>query len=48
MGVSGSGKSAVACDAILDGDYLHPRANINKMSAGYVLGDNHRAPGWRH
>lgn len=48
MGVSGRGKSAVTCDAMLDGDYLHPQANINKMFAGHVLDDNHRAPDWRH
>lgn len=51
MGVSGSGKSAVASDvahqanaAMLDGDYLHPRANINKMASGHALDDNDRAP----
>jgi gluconokinase len=51
MGVSGSGKSAVATamaaklgGAVLDGDYLHPRANIIKMSAGHSLDDNDRAP----
>lgn len=51
MGVSGSGKSAVASAvaheaeaAMLDGDYLHPRANINKMAAGHALDDNDRAP----
>ncbi|HAI04559.1 MAG TPA: gluconokinase, partial [Pantoea sp.] len=39
MGVSGSGKSAVANQvshqlntAFLDGDFLHPRANILKMA----------------
>jgi carbohydrate kinase (thermoresistant glucokinase family) len=25
-------------------DYLHPRANINKMAAGHALDDNDRAP----
>ena len=30
--------------AMLDGDYLHPRANINKMAAGHALDDNDRAP----
>ncbi|BBI91580.1 gluconokinase [Serratia symbiotica] len=51
MGVSGSGKSAVARAvahdinaAMLDGDYLHPRANINKMAAGHALDDNDRTP----
>lgn len=51
MGVSGSGKSVVAAQvagktggAMLDGDYLHPRANIMKMSSGQSLGDEDRAP----
>ena len=51
MGVSGSGKSVVASDvartlggAMLDGDYLHPRANIMKMSSGQSLNDDDRAP----
>lgn len=51
MGVSGSGKSIVAstlaCElsaAFLDGDFLHPRANIMKMSAGHALNDEDRAP----
>ncbi len=51
MGVSGSGKSAVASAlarelsaAFLDGDFLHPRANINKMAAGQALNDDDRAP----
>lgn len=51
MGVSGSGKSAVAHDvfcklnaAFLDGDFLHPRANITKMSEGHPLNDDDRAP----
>lgn len=51
MGVSGSGKSAVA-EAVakqmnvpfLDGDFLHPRANIDKMGAGYPLNDEDREP----
>ncbi|MDC7919705.1 gluconokinase, partial [Escherichia coli] len=41
MGVSGSGKSAVASEvahqlhaAFLDGDFLHPRRNIEKMASG--------------
>lgn len=44
MGVSGSGKSAVANGvaqrigaAFLDGDFLHPRANITKMASGHAL-----------
>ncbi|KAB8312407.1 gluconokinase [Erwinia endophytica] len=51
MGVSGSGKSAVANAvayqlkaAFLDGDFLHPRANIEKMSAGHPLNDDDRKP----
>lgn len=51
MGVSGSGKSAVASGlaaklggAMLDGDFLHPRANILKMSSGQSLNDEDRAP----
>lgn len=51
MGVSGSGKSAVA-NAVahrlragfLDGDFLHPRSNILKMAAGDALNDDDRAP----
>ena len=44
MGVSGSGKSAVASEvahqlqaAFLDGDFLHPRSNIMKMASGEPL-----------
>ncbi|CAK9886573.1 MAG: Thermoresistant gluconokinase [Candidatus Erwinia impunctatus] len=51
MGVSGSGKSAVAnavaCQthaAFLDGDFLHPRSNIEKMSQGNPLNDDDRRP----
>jgi len=51
MGVSGSGKSAVANavayqlkTAFLDGDFLHPRANIEKMSEGHPLNDDDRKP----
>lgn len=51
MGVSGSGKSAVANGvaqqlgaAFLDGDFLHPRANIQKMAAGHALNDQDRTP----
>lgn len=51
MGVSGSGKSAVAeavaqqLDApFLDGDFLHPRVNIEKMASGQPLNDKDRQP----
>ncbi len=51
MGVSGSGKSAVASavssqlhTAFLDGDFLHPRANILKMAQGHALNDDDRDP----
>ncbi|AIJ08342.1 MULTISPECIES: gluconokinase [Edwardsiella] len=51
MGVSGSGKSAVASAvaqrlgaAFLDGDFLHPRANISKMADGHALNDDDRTP----
>ncbi|WP_340609057.1 gluconokinase [Xenorhabdus bharatensis] len=51
MGVSGSGKSAVANGvarelgaAFLDGDFLHPRANIQKMAEGHALNDDDRQP----
>lgn len=51
MGVSGSGKSAVANAvahqlkaAFMDGDFLHPRANIQKMSDGHPLNDDDRKP----
>lgn len=51
MGVSGSGKSAVAKQvsydldaAFLDGDFLHPKANILKMRSGEPLNDNDRMP----
>ncbi|VFP83918.1 Thermoresistant gluconokinase [Candidatus Erwinia haradaeae] len=51
MGVSGSGKSTVATAvahqlnaALLDGDFLHPRVNIAKMSSGHPLNDNDRLP----
>ncbi|MBW3082486.1 gluconokinase [Bifidobacterium phasiani] len=54
MGVSGCGKSTVA-EAIRDrlgyemaeGDAFHPRANIDKMSAGVPLSDEDRWP-WLH
>lgn len=51
MGVSGSGKSSVgialarAINAkFIDGDDLHPRANIQKMANGQPLNDDDRAP----
>lgn len=51
MGVSGSGKSVVASEvahqlnaAFLDGDFLHPRSNINKMASGEPLNDEDRKP----
>ncbi|AFJ45848.1 gluconokinase [Shimwellia blattae] len=51
MGVSGTGKSTVglalsrALEAkFIDGDDLHPRANIDKMAAGQALDDNDRQP----
>lgn len=51
MGVAGCGKSSVGeavATAIgatyMDGDDLHPRANIEKMSAGIPLDDADRAP----
>lgn len=51
MGVSGSGKSTLAQLLarrvgwpIIEGDELHPEANIAKMSAGIPLTDADRAP----
>ncbi|MES2996383.1 MAG: gluconokinase, GntK/IdnK-type [Verrucomicrobiota bacterium] len=51
MGVSGSGKSAVAAAlairlnaGFLDGDYLHPRTSVEKMRNGIPLDDADRAP----
>lgn len=51
MGVSGSGKSSVAREvaaaldaAMLDGDFLHPRANVEKMARGEPLDDEDRRP----
>lgn len=51
MGVSGTGKSSVAAAAaretgaaFLDGDFLHPRANILKMADGRALTDDDRMP----
>ena len=53
MGVAGCGKSTVS-EAIRDqlgytlaeGDDFHPKANIDKMSAGIALTDEDRWPGW--
>ena len=46
MGVSGSGKSTVGAHLAailgldyLDGDDLHPRANVEKMASGQPLND---------
>ncbi|MBW5810616.1 gluconokinase [Yersinia kristensenii] len=51
MGVSGTGKScvgqalALALNAkFIDGDDLHPRANIQKMASGQPLNDSDRTP----
>jgi gluconokinase len=51
MGVAGAGKSTVGqllADALrcefLDGDSLHPSANIEKMTRGIPLTDADRAP----
>lgn len=51
MGVSGCGKSTVGAllaeqenAAFLDGDSLHPEANIVKMAAGIPLNDDDRRP----
>ncbi|MBO8133279.1 gluconokinase [Dickeya fangzhongdai] len=51
MGVSGSGKSSVGARLareinakFIDGDDLHPRANIQKMASGQPLNDDDRAP----
>ncbi|GKW04435.1 gluconokinase [Pectobacterium carotovorum subsp. carotovorum] len=51
MGVSGSGKSSVGAELgraiqakFIDGDDLHPRANIQKMASGTPLNDDDRAP----
>lgn len=54
MGVSGAGKSTIA-EALaarlgfdeVDGDSLHPAANIAKMAAGQPLDDADRLP-WLH
>lgn len=51
MGVSGSGKTTIADDIarregwpLLEGDRLHPLANIDKMSHGIPLTDEDRWP----
>ena len=51
MGVAGCGKSTVGAAlaerlgaGFLDGDSLHPPANIDKMAAGTPLNDDDRAP----
>lgn len=51
MGVAGSGKSTLAARLaqrlrwpLQDGDALHPRANIDKMTAGQPLDDADRWP----
>lgn len=54
MGVSGSGKSTIAAMLAArlgwtyeDGDWFHPRANVEKMHAGVPLTDEDRWP-WLH
>lgn len=51
MGVSGTGKTTVAAEladrigwTFIEGDGLHPQANIDKMSAGIPLDDDDRGP----
>jgi len=51
MGVSGSGKSTIGSAlaeklgvAFIDGDDLHPQANVDKMHAGHPLTDDDRWP----
>lgn len=51
MGVSGTGKSTVGIEVaehlgwvFVEGDSLHPSANIAKMSAGIALDDDDRQP----
>ncbi|TFB15497.1 gluconokinase [Microbacterium sp. 3H14] len=51
MGPSGSGKSTVGAflaqtlgARFVDGDDLHPEANVRKMAAGIALDDNDRLP----
>lgn len=54
MGVSGAGKTSVAQEltrqlgwAYIEGDDLHPAANVAKMAAGHPLDDEDRSP-WLH
>lgn len=54
MGVSGSGKTTVAKELadrlgwkFLEGDDMHPAANVAKMHAGIPLTDDDRGP-WLH
>lgn len=51
MGVSGSGKSTVGAmlaaktgGNLVDGDFLHPKANLLKMASGMALDDHDRGP----
>lgn len=51
MGVCGSGKTSVGLAIashfncrFIDGDDLHPRANVEKMGSGHPLNDEDRAP----
>lgn len=51
MGVAGCGKSLIGSEfarvigaRFLDGDDLHPRANVEKMAQGMALDDADRAP----
>ena len=51
MGVASSGKSTIGAMVsqkigckFIDGDDLHPRANIKKMRSGQALNDNDRTP----
>lgn len=51
MGVSSTGKTTIGTEVarrlgmkLIDGDDLHPRANILKMGAGQPLNDEDRAP----
>ncbi|MEZ9565252.1 gluconokinase [Vibrio artabrorum] len=51
MGVSSTGKSTVGAvlaqsikGKFIDGDDLHPKANVMKMASGHALNDDDRAP----
>ncbi|MGY6089030.1 gluconokinase [Avibacterium paragallinarum] len=51
MGVSSTGKTSIGTEVchrlglkLIDGDDLHPRANIIKMGSGQPLNDEDRAP----